>query len=615
MRTNYPISSSSVVLILLATGAISSVKSIAGFNNNNYLKSCARPPVNNAIRSSSWLQLSPLQMSLKKKDGDDIDDSSYDNSNNNSNNNNNNNNSIEEKRNIHKEQLEAALGKSRAQAEIHRLLLDDNTPSFFDREGAVANLPFIPSPMDAFEALVEEQVAELERTRTKAINSEDFVAAQKARDELYRVHVDDCGHVLQVNAAFYKAIRDENYAQMQSVWLQADEIQCIHPAQPPLAGYDAVLSSWKESFESSSSSSSTPNNSVEPVNVRLLSLKGCTAVLVCEEHIYRTSLQRGVGRKRELVKKIQSTNVFRKVDDQWYLIHHHGSWYAEPPNNKSLQRGKRPAIRNHRGEIIQGPAVGDVVDAIRKIYFGSTSNTNNEGKNNKNDFSISKLMMGGNTNGADGSGKNVRIFRGTLSDFLKGGMLEALTSGGKENDDDNEDDEDDDEYQASKDGVAWIEASEVDEDNDEEDTVDDEDDISEEEYLRKVLNLRKQGRWEGGKYIPRKNNDEKQGSVRIVKRSSEKISSANKSSSGFKDEMRQSCITALRRLCNQGSISNKQKRVLLTDIITCSSKGEFSMVEVAYELLCGEGDDKDAAEEEFAEQCRAFATTSMDSDA
>lgn len=352
MRTNYPISSSSVVLILIGTGA--AVKSIAGFNNNYFMKSCARPPANNVVRSSSWLQFAPLQMSLKKFDGDDIDDGSYDNSSSNSNNNNNNNNnSIEEKRNIHKEQLEAALGKSRAQAEIHRLLLDDTTPSFFDREGAVANLPFIPSPMDAFEALVEEQVAELERTRTKAINNEDFVAAQKARDELYRAHVDDCGHVLQVNAAFYKAIRDANYAQMQSVWLQADEIQCIHPAQPPLAGYDVVLSSWKELFESSSSSSSTPNNSVEPVNVRLLSLKGCTAILVCEEHIHRTSLQRGVGRKRELVKKIQSTNVFRKVNDQWYLIHHHGSWYAEPPtNNNSLQRGQRPAVRIHRGAII-----------------------------------------------------------------------------------------------------------------------------------------------------------------------------------------------------------------------------------------------------------------------
>lgn len=34
------------------------------------------------------------------------------------------------------------------------------------------------------------------------------------------------------------------------------------------------------------------------------------------------------------------------------------------------------------------------------------------------------------------------------------------------------------------------------------------------------------------------------------------------------------------------------------------------MVEVAYELLYGEGDDKDAAEEEFADQCRVFASSS-----
>jgi hypothetical protein len=33
------------------------------------------------------------------------------------------------------------------------------------------------------------------------------------------------------------------------------------------------------------------------------------------------------------------------------------------------------------------------------------------------------------------------------------------------------------------------------------------------------------------------------------------------------------------------------------------------MVEVAYELLCGEGDDKNAAEVEFAEQCRIFASS------
>merc|ERR1712232_910048 len=93
-----------------------------------------------------------------------------------------------------------------------------------------------------------------------------------------------------------------------------------------------------------------------------------------------------------------------------------------------------------------------------------------------------------------------------------------------------------------------------------------------------------------------------------------------------KDILRQNCIAALRRLAKTGEISGKQKRMLLTDIITCSAKGEFSMVEVAYELLCGEisaqkstnddssgeSDDDDdlraEAEEDFAEQCRVFAS-------
>mmetsp|Transcript_11278 Transcript_11278/g.20883 ORF Transcript_11278/g.20883 Transcript_11278/m.20883 type:complete len:473 (-) Transcript_11278:194-1612(-) len=71
--------------------------------------------------------------------------------------------------------------------------------------------------------------------------------------------------------------------------------------------------------------------------------------------------------------------------------------------------------------------------------------------------------------------------------------------------------------------------------------------------------------------------------------------------------LRQECIDSLRKLANEGRISPKQKRVLLTDIISCSSKGESSMVEVAYDLLCGEGKDPEEAEEEFVDQCRVLA--------
>ena len=55
--------------------------------------------------------------------------------------------------------------------------------------------------------------------------------------------------------------------------------------------------------------------------------------------------------------------------------------------------------------------------------------------------------------------------------------------------------------------------------------------------------------------------------------------------------------------------------MLLTDIITSSARGETSLIETAYELLCA---DEDVAEEDtegmedFTEQCRVFAEVERD---
>ena len=82
-----------------------------------------------------------------------------------------------------------------------------------------------------------------------------------------------------------------------------------------------------------------------------------------------------------------------------------------------------------------------------------------------------------------------------------------------------------------------------------------------------------------------------------------------------KEGLREKCIATLCKLSDHGLLSSKQKRLLLTDIITSSARGESSMVEVAYELLCtGEedissGEDElDTGMEDFTEQCRVFAS-------
>lgn len=474
-----------------------------------------------------------------------------------------------------KEQLEKALSHSRAKEEYQRLLSDPQAP--FDREGAISNLPFIPSMESSSGSEDEEKkVEEMEVIQRHAILQQDFKKAQQLREELYRAHVDDCGYVLQINAAFYKAINECNYDAMQQLWLPTEEIQCIHPSTAPLLGYDTVLSSWKDVFELTSTYNlNKALTAVEPTNIKLLSLKGSTAVLVCEEQIYRTTLQRGVGRKRDLVHKLHSTNVFRKVDNQWFIVHHHGSWHYD---DKQIQQQRRdllkkqqqlPVRRNPRGEIIPPPTIA--VDTIHKIYFGSTTTTNTKGGRNTD---LSKFLTGG-TNGGFGQGgaegsRNIRIFRGSLSDLLKGGVLDAFTSNGKdseyeeEEDLDEGDDDDEEDFSASisgskgsvVNGVTWVDANQ-DDDVIEEDPMDDDDDSAdedeevEEEYLRKVLQLRKRGKWVGGKYVPRR---KKNSNVSVDTSSKQVNLTGNNSKSSvaaYKDEIRQNCISALRKLCHQ----------------------------------------------------------------
>ena len=55
-------------------------------------------------------------------------------------------------------------------------------------------------------------------------------------------------------------------------------------------------------------------NSMVPSNIRL-SVKGCTALLTRNEEVYTEKFVRGVGKTKELIKKMMATNIFWKQDD------------------------------------------------------------------------------------------------------------------------------------------------------------------------------------------------------------------------------------------------------------------------------------------------------------
>jgi len=422
--------------------------------------------------------------------------------------------------------LDKAIRKARAKAEIKRLT--SGVDPIVDRDSELKKvIGGISCGLGAnsAEAEAERKVSRLETKLSRSISCGDFSAAAATRDEMDRMHIDDCGYVLQANSLFYKALSEKDLETMTSLWLQSDCVQCIHPSHKPLVGYKSVMDSWKAMFDSKDRAFQV--NTMEPSNVRL-SVKGCTAWLTCDEEVYAPKFVRGIGKSKELLRKMMATNIFRKIDTKWFLVHHHATWHSDSQTHKKTL----PASNNNLSSLL----------------------SNDISPNNNNNPPVR------------------RVFMGSLSDLLNAGLSDLLSSADKSND-------------SHSKTVIHLNALNDDDSDDDQDEDESDDINSSSRHWTKLPSLT----------------------------DDQHHHKSSPSSSLPKDALRQNCISALRKLCHQGSISQKQKRLLLTDIITCSAKGEFSLVEVAYELLCTEGDDKDAAEEDFADQCRVFAANIEDS--
>jgi uncharacterized protein (TIGR02246 family) len=118
--------------------------------------------------------------------------------------------------------------------------------------------------------------------------------------------------VLAANAAFYQAFESLDIGRMAEVWSRDDSIRCVHPGWLLLTGREPVIDSWERIFD---------NAAVMQFNIKDadVTIEGDVAWVVCTEGL--TSVQGG----RVAEGRVQSTNIFRKEDGRWLLLHHHGS--------------------------------------------------------------------------------------------------------------------------------------------------------------------------------------------------------------------------------------------------------------------------------------------------
>ena len=119
-------------------------------------------------------------------------------------------------------------------------------------------------------------------------------------------------------AAFYEALERADLDAMMEVWSDDDEVSCIHPGGPRLAGYEQVRENWAQIFRSGQRLQVHPSDQVIVTGMMF-------SVHSLHENIL---VQSGEGRGARSV--VVTTNVYVRSGSGWRMVLHHGSLAPAP---------------------------------------------------------------------------------------------------------------------------------------------------------------------------------------------------------------------------------------------------------------------------------------------
>ena len=130
--------------------------------------------------------------------------------------------------------------------------------------------------------------------------------------------------VQKINTEFYHAFENLSIERMEGLWKHDDSVVCIHPGWDLFTGWLAIRESWITIFRNTEMIKFIITNT----KVRFF---GNIAVVVCLENI--ETLVSGETVRLGVI----ATNIFEQMENEWFLIHHHGSSVSNyiPPNISS----------------------------------------------------------------------------------------------------------------------------------------------------------------------------------------------------------------------------------------------------------------------------------------
>ena len=120
-------------------------------------------------------------------------------------------------------------------------------------------------------------------------------------------------------AAFYEALEAADLEAMMAVWAEDEDIVCVHPGGPRLAGFEQVRGSWAQILGSG-----------QRLKVQLTHQVVLSSMMLAIHSVHENITVEGESRPRAAVA---ATNVYLRTGGGWRMILHHGS--PTPPEARA----------------------------------------------------------------------------------------------------------------------------------------------------------------------------------------------------------------------------------------------------------------------------------------
>ncbi len=128
--------------------------------------------------------------------------------------------------------------------------------------------------------------------------------------------------------AFYDALERADLDAMMAVWAEDEEIVCVHPTGPRLAGHEQVRESWRQIFGGGG------------VRIHVTQLVATQAMMVAVHSVQENPPAPEGSRAQS--GAVVATNVYLRTAAGWRMIVHHAS--HAPAQPESGRRDAAPKI-------------------------------------------------------------------------------------------------------------------------------------------------------------------------------------------------------------------------------------------------------------------------------